>query len=71
MTVFQGVESAAKKLKHENGSERNRGETSLEPRGQGGLPSRDTELDLNNRMEAEERAGQAEVTARVQGQDGV
>lgn len=71
MTVFQGVESAAKKLKHENGSECNRGEASLEPGGQGGPPSGDTELDLNDRMEAEERAGQAEVTARVQGQGGI
>lgn len=69
--VFQGVESAAKKLKHENGSECNRGKASLEPRGQGGPPSGDTELDLNDRKEAEEKAGQTEVMARAQGQDGI
>lgn len=43
----------------------------MSPEVKEGLPSGDTELDLNDRKEAEEKAGQAEVTARAQGQDGI
>lgn len=52
MTIFQGAESSTKKIKHENGSERNSGGAALEPRGQGGPPSGDIERDLNDRKEA-------------------
>lgn len=52
MTIFQGPESSTKKIKHENGSERNSGGAALEPRGQGGPPSGDIERDLNDRKEA-------------------
>lgn len=67
--AFQGIESAAKEIKHKMGLSVTGLGSHLSPEVKEGLPVVTLSWTLNDRKKAEERAGQAEVTSSAQGQD--